>query len=419
MKEKLKQTKGITLIALIITIIVLLILAMVSIRLIMNAGIIGKAQTATETYGIEEEKEQIKLAYADYQMAKESGEANPTLDVAGASEVQESDESWTITFEKTGNVYTLSADGKTITPQGGTSGENTGNIDFEAIKSDVLANKEAYLAKADAAGQDITSNKDIGIGTDGNIVNLDLWNYEEKENAICIYGQGSGESAYSGKITNGKIEGTVPQYILSETYGTTFMEVRYLSGYSSTGFMTSSELTSITLPSTVVFIGNEAFEHCPNLQEIVFSDNLIQLYSTGLDHTQWFKNQPDGMVYIGNVAFKYKGTVPASLEIKDGTKSIADSAFDECSELENVKIPDSVVRIGRYAFYGCTSIKTLIIPKSVTMTGDGLFARWTDSQTVYCRASSTPSEWDDDWDGDPTNFSNKTKAHVEWGYTGS
>ena len=50
MKGKLKQTKGITLIALIITIIILLILAVVSIRLVVNNGILGKAEHAVNKY---------------------------------------------------------------------------------------------------------------------------------------------------------------------------------------------------------------------------------------------------------------------------------------------------------------------------------------------------------------------------------
>ena len=50
-KYKIPNTNhGITLVALIITIIVLLILAMVSIRLVMNGGIIGKAESGTQTY---------------------------------------------------------------------------------------------------------------------------------------------------------------------------------------------------------------------------------------------------------------------------------------------------------------------------------------------------------------------------------
>ena len=46
--SKLKNNKGITLVALIITIIVLLILAIVSIRLVMNGGIIDRAEKGTK-----------------------------------------------------------------------------------------------------------------------------------------------------------------------------------------------------------------------------------------------------------------------------------------------------------------------------------------------------------------------------------
>ena len=60
--SKLKNNSGITLVALIITIIVLLILAMVSIRLVMNGGIIDRAEKGTQAYTESEIQEQIKLA---------------------------------------------------------------------------------------------------------------------------------------------------------------------------------------------------------------------------------------------------------------------------------------------------------------------------------------------------------------------
>ena len=68
--NKLKNKNGITLVALIITIIVLLILAMVSIRLVMNGGIIDKSKNAVDKYSNEEIMEQIKLAYQEYQMSQ-------------------------------------------------------------------------------------------------------------------------------------------------------------------------------------------------------------------------------------------------------------------------------------------------------------------------------------------------------------
>ena len=60
----LKNEKGITLLALIITIIVLLILAMVSIKLVKDGAIIQHAQSATSKYSDEQIIEKVKLAYS-------------------------------------------------------------------------------------------------------------------------------------------------------------------------------------------------------------------------------------------------------------------------------------------------------------------------------------------------------------------
>ena len=106
-----KQNKGITLIALVITIIVLLILAGVAIvTLTGENGILtqaGKAKTQT-TEG--EEEEQVKLGYAEYLIAKESGETEE-LKVEGAT-VEVIDGKWKIKFNKTGKEYYF--DGKTL-----------------------------------------------------------------------------------------------------------------------------------------------------------------------------------------------------------------------------------------------------------------------------------------------------------------
>lgn len=59
--QLIKNQKGITLVALIITVIVLLILATVSISLVINSGIISKAEYATDLYAIEQLKEQLYL----------------------------------------------------------------------------------------------------------------------------------------------------------------------------------------------------------------------------------------------------------------------------------------------------------------------------------------------------------------------
>lgn len=75
-KAKLKQTKGITLIALVITIIVLLILAAVSVSTLTGEnGILTKARTASENTKREAAKEKVQMAVlASY-------DANGDLDI--------------------------------------------------------------------------------------------------------------------------------------------------------------------------------------------------------------------------------------------------------------------------------------------------------------------------------------------------
>ncbi len=57
MKEEIRKEKGITLISLIITIIILLILAMVSVSIVINSGLIGHTENAAMGYKEQERKE--------------------------------------------------------------------------------------------------------------------------------------------------------------------------------------------------------------------------------------------------------------------------------------------------------------------------------------------------------------------------
>ena len=53
--------------------------------------------------------------------------------------------------------------------------------------------------------------------------------------------------------------------------------------------------------------------------------------------------------------------------------SIGDYAFQYCSSLTSVTIPNSVTSIGSYAFEYCTRLTSVNIPNSVTSIGDGAF----------------------------------------------
>ena len=68
----LREKKGITLIALIVTVIILLVLAAVSISMVSGEGLFTKARTSADVYKKSASKEVIELLMAEYQMENAS-----------------------------------------------------------------------------------------------------------------------------------------------------------------------------------------------------------------------------------------------------------------------------------------------------------------------------------------------------------
>lgn len=62
------------------------------------------------------------------------------------------------------------------------------------------------------------------------------------------------------------------------------------------------------------------------------------------------------------------------IHIPNSITEIGVSAFEGCSSLEKIHIPDSVTKIGDFAFKDCTSLKEVNIPDSVTKIGKSAFA---------------------------------------------
>ena len=139
-------------------------------------------------------------------------------------------------------------------------------------------------------------------------------------------------------------------------------------------FESCSKLTSITIPSSVEYIGYSAFSNCTALTSFVILNSSIDTDVSAFIGTAWYDRQPDGLLYLDNILLGYKNTKPTGkINILDGTKAIARSAFNRCSDLTSVTIPNSVTSIGGFVFSYCSGLTSVSIPNSVTSIGDGAF----------------------------------------------
>lgn len=180
------------------------------------------------------------------------------------------------------------------------------------------------------------------------------------------------------------LECIVPPEIDGET-------ITGIAGQSNThshdgAFYNCSLLTSITLPSTIVRIGTNAFDRCTALRSVYFLGSIadwcrIEFPSNPLcfAHNLYINGEPvidlvipEGVTSIGNGAFQNCIGL-TSISISDSVTNIGASAFAGCTGLSSVTIPDNVITMGGSAFSGCIGLKNAIIGNGIITVGNFAF----------------------------------------------
>ena len=179
-----------------------------------------------------------------------------------------------------------------------------------------------------------------------------------------------GEQAffYCSGLTSITIPGSVTSIGYNTFYGCTGLTSvtipASMSRISESAFSYCTGLTSVTIPEGVTRIGDFVFAGCSNLADIIIPESLTSIGESAFQGTAWYSNQPEGLVYAGKVAYKYKGTMPeeTQITIEEGTLGIADKAFKNCTGLSSITIPESMTSIGNSAFENCTGLTKVIVP---------------------------------------------------------
>ena len=175
--------------------------------------------------------------------------------------------------------------------------------------------------------------------------------------------------------TDGSVT-SIGSYAFEDCRGLTSITIPdSVTSIGSAAFWYCTGLASVTIGNSVTSIGRYAFMNCTGLTNITIPDSVTSIGDRAFYDTTWYNNQPDGLVYAGKVAYKYKGTMPSntSIVLKEGTLGIGYEAFYNCKGLTSITIPNSVTSIGGSAFYGCTGLTNVTIPNSVTSIGSYAF----------------------------------------------
>ena len=167
----------------------------------------------------------------------------------------------------------------------------------------------------------------------------------------------------------------IPESVIYE--GTTYSVKRI----TYNAFFGCDSLTSVTIPNTVVSIGNYSFQNCTRL------DSVVIPHSIGTIGSQAFAGC-DELSYVN-----FTGSIAewCKIHFAGNTSNplyYANHLYINDSEVTVLDIPDAVDTIHNYAFYKCQGIDTAIIGKSVVSIGEDAFWNCSGLTTLYFNADS-------------------------------
>lgn len=163
-----------------------------------------------------------------------------------------------------------------------------------------------------------------------------------------------------------------------------------VKSFGSSAFYNCKALKSIEVPDTTTTIGKSAFMNCNSLSKIKIGKGLLRIEYEAFANTAFYNkksNWKKKVLYIDDCLIGAKNDIKNHYSIKNGTKLLADQAFQNCTVITSINIPNSVFHLGENTFKNCFGLKSITIPESVSTIGYDVFAGC-NALTIYGKAGS-------------------------------
>lgn len=168
--------------------------------------------------------------------------------------------------------------------------------------------------------------------------------------------------------------------------------ITYLESYA---FTECVNLESIELPDSLTGVGEVSFDNCKSLKGITIPKNVeywFDMTFRGCSSLEYINADPenekyrsvDGVLfnrptsnYDVSILYRYPGVkADTYYEVPDGVNEIGKYAFSFNSNLENIDLPETLRAegIGDHAFDYCTALKKIAIPEGITQFHEDVFS---------------------------------------------
>lgn len=165
-------------------------------------------------------------------------------------------------------------------------------------------------------------------------------------------------------------------------------DILYLDGWCL-GFKGNEPIGHVEILDGTKHIAGKAFEFCDSLRSITIASSVTSIGESAFRMSGLITiSIPNSVVHIGNYAFSTCSDL-VSVAISNSITSIGDFTFWECVNLNSIEIPNSVSSIGKAAFTKCSSLTTIVIPSSVTTISQNPFYDCEKLETIIVDDNNT------------------------------